>query len=131
MIAGVLTSEGATSRLLDGWQAGAFELVVCPQLIYEVHKALLSPGLADRYQVSALDANAFTSKLTEEGLMTDDPDDPPRVVPDDPRDDYLVALAVESGILVTRDRHFDKVAVEGVRIVNPGEALRLLASWSS
>lgn len=124
----MLTSEGATSRLLDRWQAGAFELVVCPQLIYEVHKALLSPRLADQYQISASDANGFTSKLTEEGLMRDDPDDPPRVVPDDRKDDYLVALAVESGILVTRDRHFDKVAVEGVRIVSPGEALRMLAS---
>ena len=48
--------------------------------------------------------------------------------PDDPKDDYLVALAQSggAGILVTRDRHFEKVDVEGLRIINPGQALALM-----
>lgn len=127
LIAGVLTSQGATSRLLDRWEAGDFELVVCPRLVHEVRKALLSPRIADRYDVSVADANAFARKLVEEGLAAADPVDPPRAVPDDPNDDYLVAVALsEAGILVTRDRHFEKVDVEGVRIINPREALALL-----
>lgn len=69
LIAGVLISQGATSRLLDRWEAGDFELVVCPQLVYEVRKALLSPRIADRYEVSAADAEAFALKLEEEGLL--------------------------------------------------------------
>ena len=117
LIASVLTSDGATSRLIDRWQAGDFELVVCPQLVHEVRKALLSPRLAQRYEISESDANAFAGKLTEESLMTTDP-----------KDDYLVALALETGLLVTRDRHFDKVAVEGLRILTPGEAIHLLDS---
>lgn len=126
----MLTSEGATSRLLDRWQDGAFELLVCPQLVYEVRKALLSPRLADHYDLSAADADAFARKLTEEGLMMEDPQDPPRVVPDDPNDDYLVALALPtgSGILVTRDRHFEKVAVDYLRIITPRDALALFGS---
>ncbi|MCA1702185.1 MAG: PIN domain-containing protein [Actinobacteria bacterium] len=128
LIAGVLTSQGATSRLLDAWEAGDFELVVCQQLIYEVRKALLSPRISERYAITAADAEAFARKLHEEGLMVEDPEDPPRVVPDDPNDDYLVALVQDSrsGILVTRDRHFEKVDVEDVRIVNPSLALTLL-----
>lgn len=59
--------------------------------------------------------------------MTPDPRNPPRVVPDDPNDDYLVALARDTGILVTRDRHFEQVAVEGLRILGPRDALNLLA----
>lgn len=127
LIAGVLTTQGATSRLLDAWEAGEFELIVCPQLIHEVRKALLSPRIAERYDVSATDAEAFARKLEEEGLMVGDPRDPPREVPDDLNDDYLVALVQESGsgILVTRDRHFN-VKVDGVQISNPGEALKLL-----
>jgi predicted nucleic acid-binding protein len=129
LIAGVLTSQGATSRLLDRWEAGDFELVACPRLVHEVRKALLLPRVADRYEVSAADADAFARKLEEEGLLVDDPVDPPRAVPDDPNDDYLVALAqsIGSGILVTRDRHFEKVDVEGLRIIHPGQALTL---WS-
>lgn len=128
LIAGVLTSEGATSRLIDAWEAGHFELVVCPRLIHEVRKALLSRRIADRYGVVPADAEAFARKVEEEGLLVDDPIDPPRAVPDDANDDYLVALSLsEAGVLVTRDRHFEKVDVEGLQILNPGEALRLLS----
>lgn len=126
LIAGVLTSEGASSRLIDSWQAGDFDLVVCPQLVYEVRKALTSPRLSRRYEISESDAEAFARKLAEEGLMNPDPENPPRVVPDDPKDDYLVALAMDPGILVTRDRHFKAVDVEGLRIMHPSEALALL-----
>jgi predicted nucleic acid-binding protein len=129
LVAGVLTTRGATSRLLDKWLAGDFELVLCPRLIYEVQNALLSPPIADRYEISVADAKAFSRKLEEEGMLVDIPVDPPRAVPDDPNDDYLVALALttDPGILVTRDRHFEKVDEERIRIVNPGEALSLLA----
>ena len=124
----MLTSQGATSELLDRWQDGAFELFVCPRLIYEVRKALVSPRLADRYDIQTSEAEAFSRQLSEEGLLVDDPADPPRVVPDDPNDDYLIALALAtgSGFLVTRDRHFEKVNVSGLRIIGPRDALRLL-----
>lgn len=130
MIAGVLTSLGATSELLDKWPDGAFELVVCPRLIYEVAKALLSPRLADHYDIPTSEAEAFSRKLSEEGLLVDDPNDPPRVVPDDPNDDYLIALALTtgSGFLVTRDRHFEKVDVSGLRIIGPRDALGLVGA---
>lgn len=124
----MLTSQGATSELLDRWQDGAFELFVCPRLIYEVRKALVSPRLADRYDIQTSEAEAFSRQLSEEGLLVDDPADPPRVVPDDPNDDYLIALALEtgSGFLVTRDRHFEKVNVPSLRIIGPRDAVRLL-----
>lgn len=101
---------------------------MCPRLIYEVRKALISPRLADRYDIPTTDAEAFSRRLSEEGLLVDDPADPPRVVPDDPNDDYLIALALAtgSGFLVTRDRHFEKVNVSGVQVIGPRDALRLL-----
>ena len=34
-----------------------------------MRKALLSPRIADRYEVSAADAEAFARKLEEEGLL--------------------------------------------------------------
>lgn len=60
--------------------------------------------------------------------MHPDPVNPPRAVPDDPGDDYLVALALATGTgrLVTRDRHFDKVHVEGFRVISPRVALESL-----
>lgn len=113
---------------MDRWRAGEFEIVVCPQLIHEVRKALLHPRIARKYEISREESEGFASRLSEEGILLDDPVEPPRVVPDDPMDDYLVALAVaaEADALVTRDRHFDKVKVRGLPILGPGQILRRL-----
>lgn len=108
--------------------AGDFELIVCPQLIKEVRKALLHPRIARKYHITQEEVDGFARRLSEEGMLFEDPADPPRVVPDDPNDDYLVALALEAeaDALVTRDRHFDKVRVEGLRIVAARQMLRRL-----
>jgi hypothetical protein len=95
-----------------------------------VRRTLLHPRVAGRYGLKADEVEAFVGRLREEAVSFDDPvdpprvvpDDPPRVVPDDPNDDYLIALALSSGaeFLVTRDRHFDNVRVQGVKIRTPG-----------
>jgi predicted nucleic acid-binding protein len=50
-----------------------------------------------------------------------DPVDPPRLVPADRGDDYLVQLAKDGGadILVTRDHRFDGIVVPRLEIVSP------------
>jgi len=59
-------------------------------------------------------------------MLFDDPVDPPRVVPEDPKDDYLVALALaaKADALVTRDRHFDKLRVRGLPIISARRMVR-------
>ncbi len=91
-----------------------------------MRKALLHPRIAKKYDITREDADGFANRLSEEGILLEDPIDPPRVVPDDPKDDYLVALALaaKADALVTRDRHFDKVTVRGLRIVGAREAVR-------
>jgi len=122
LIAGTLATRGAASRLLDSWQDGAFELVTCPRRITEVRRALLDPRIAGRYEIPAEEVDAFCVRLKEESVFKSDPVDPPRVVSGDANDDYLVALALDSGAdaLVTRDRHFDALVVPGLRILFPG-----------
>lgn len=128
LIAGTLAPSGACSRLLDLWQAGEFELIVCPNLIGEVRRALLHPRIAGKYDISSAEVDQLTQRLREESLHFDDPVDPPRVVTADPKDDYLVALALAASAdhFVTRDRHFDNVHVEGLTIVPPRHALKLV-----
>lgn len=88
----------------------------------------MHPRIARRYDISAEEAAAFVGRLSEEGILLADPVDPPRVVPDDPNDDYLVALGVASNAdaLVTRDRHFAKVRVARLPILAPRELIRRL-----
>lgn len=128
LIAGTLAPSGAFSRLLDLWQAGEFELIVCPNLVDEVRRALLHPRIAGQYNISETEVDQLTQRLLDESLYFEDPVDPPRVVADDPNDDYLVAVAIEASAdhFVTRDRHFDKVQVEGLTIVPPRHALKII-----
>jgi predicted nucleic acid-binding protein len=86
------------------------------------------PRIARRYDIGTEEAEAFVGRLSDEGMVLADPVDPPRVVPDDPNDDYLVALGIASDAdaLVTRDRHFAKVRVAGLPIIAPRELIRRL-----
>lgn len=122
----MLTPTGATTELLALWQEGAIELVVCPNLLDEVRRTLQHPRVAGKYGFERPDVEAFVERLQQEGVAFDDPVRPPRVVPADTNDDYLVALAVSAGVdfFVTRDRHFDGVSVRGLRILTPGRLLR-------
>ena len=128
LIAGTLAPSGACSRLLDHWQAGEFELIVCPNLIAEVRRALLHPRIADKYGISSGEVDNLTQRLREESLLFDDPVDPPRAVQNDPNDDYLVALALAASAdcFVTRDHHFDNVQIEGMTIVPPRHAVQVV-----
>lgn len=107
---------------------GEFELILCSQLIHEVRKALLHPRIAKKYDITREEADGFANRLSEEGILVEDPVDPARVVSGDPKDDYLVALARASNAdaLVTRDRHFEKVDVRGLPIMGPREMVRLI-----
>ena len=133
IVAGTLAGTGAASHLPDRWHDGDFEVIACPQLVTEVREALLRPRIADRYRVTGEEVAELVSRLQEESIWVSDPADPPRVVPDDPGDDYLVALALANGAdaLVRRDRHFDGVEVAGLRIIYPGEFIAEFAGLGS
>jgi len=96
-------------------------MVACPQLLGEVRKALLDPRISSRYNITPDEVDELCRRIKEESIWLPDPIDPPRLVPADRGDDYLIQLAKDSGadILVTRDHHFDGVVVPGLEIVSP------------
>lgn len=121
LIAETLAASGAASRLLDLWREGVFEMIACPQLLGEVRKALLDKRIASVYSITLDEVDEFCRRIEEESIWLPDPIDPPRIVPADRGDDYLIQLAKDGGadILVTRDRHFNGIAVPGLEIVPP------------
>ncbi|MEO7819335.1 MAG: PIN domain-containing protein [Actinomycetota bacterium] len=125
LIAGTLASSGAAHDLLDLWEDGRFELIACPNIIYEVEKSLRHPRIANKYGITQQEAKSFGHRLSEEGMLVNDPKNPPRIVPDDPNDDYLIALGLgtEASFLVTRDHHFAKVRIPSLPIVSPRQML--------
>ena len=130
MIAGVLAPSGAASQLLDLWRNGEFELIACPQLVGEVRKALLDPRISRRYGITSDEVDELCRRIEEESIWHSDPVDPPRMVPADSGDDYLIQLAIESGAaaLVTRDHHFDGIVVGRLEILPPRAILPRLGA---
>lgn len=130
IVAGTIAGSGAAARILNHWRTGDFELIACPELVVEVREALLRPRIAGRYGVVVDEVERLCRRIEDESIWLADPKDPPRKVPNDPDDDYLVALAIEgeADALVTRDRHFQGVEVLSLRILYPGQLLEELTA---
>jgi hypothetical protein len=98
-----------------------FEMIACPQLVREVRKALLDPRISRRYGITRDEVDEFCRHIEQESIWLSDPTDPPRLVPADAGDDYLIQLAKDGGAdgLVTRDHHFDGISVPSLEIVPP------------
>ncbi len=104
IISGVLSAEGAPARILHAWRQGRVEVIVSPQLLEELRRALAYPKL--RRRVTEVDAARLMSWVSQAGVAADDPGSHPTLRSADPGDDYLIALAAaQRAVLVTGDQH--------------------------
>ena len=104
LVAALLSSSGAPAQLLRAWRVGAFELIVSPNLIDELERALQYPKL--RVRIPLADGLAFIDLLRRRADLRDDPAGPPPVKSTDPKDNYLLTLAAASqAVIVSGDRH--------------------------
>jgi putative PIN family toxin of toxin-antitoxin system len=124
LVSAVISPGGPPANVLRAWLEGRFDLVVSPQLLDELERALGYPKL--RKHVRAEQAGALISLLRREAISTDDPSRAPNAQSSDPGDHYLLALAEqERCVLVSGDR--DVLAVKGpLPVLSPAEFLRLL-----
>jgi putative PIN family toxin of toxin-antitoxin system len=109
LISALLSPSGSPAKLLLAWQAGQFELIVSPELVEELRRALAYPKLARLIPTD--DAETFVAWLSRSAILARDADVPPPVSSPDPNDQYLLALAAEQrAALVTGDGHLLAVA---------------------
>jgi putative PIN family toxin of toxin-antitoxin system len=90
-------------RLLNALAAGRIEVVLCDRILQEVDRALERPYFIAR--VTPIERRMLGAVLRAVAEMLPDPV-APRATVRDPRDDYLVALAIEAQAeaIVTGDR---------------------------
>ncbi len=102
-----------------------FTMVMCPLLVDETRRVLLSPKLSGR--VSPRQVERYVRLLETYGLILPNPTTRRRFSPD-PDDDYLVALVHESGAdaLVTGDRSLLEAASSVITALSPAEFARRL-----
>jgi putative PIN family toxin of toxin-antitoxin system len=124
VISGLLSPTDSPAQILQAWERGEFELLVCRALTDELARALAYPKL--RRHVSADEADAVVSWLSRSANSVANPQLPPTVRSADPADDYLVALAeTQRAVLVSGDAHLLDLSAE-IPVRSPRDFLELL-----
>jgi putative PIN family toxin of toxin-antitoxin system len=105
LVSAWVSPHGFPRRILDAAEDRRFEMVVSGRLLEELSD-VLSRARMRRYGPAYL-AEAHVRRAGRVGVRVEVEGEPERVVPDDPKDDYLVALARVSGAdyLVSGDPH--------------------------
>ena len=129
IISAALSPGGSPGRLFRYWLEGAFDLIVSPELLDELERALGYSKLRDR--VSTNETKELLELLSRAGLKAKDPQSPPAVRSPDPDDDYLIALAsVARAVLVSGDK--DLLGLSGqIPVYSAAEFLALIETPDS
>jgi uncharacterized protein len=110
--------EASPGRVVDAWQDGRLSMIVSPQLLNELKDVLERPKFT-RWSSAGRGA-AYVAGF---GARSEHHSDPAAQGSHlrDPKDEYLVALALAAGAdaLVSLDRDILDASVEGLLIVSP------------
>jgi putative PIN family toxin of toxin-antitoxin system len=127
VISAMLIRGGKEDQILRAWQRGAFELVISPQILDEMGRALFYEKLREARWMTEEEVVALVRSLAQESVLV-----PGRVrvaVSRDPDDDKFLQAAIEARAqyVVTGDKDLLVVkAYRGVRIVTPAFFLTTL-----
>ena len=130
LVSAFLTPHGSVVRLLRDPARSRYELCLSEAILAETAETLLAKSRLRRYAAYAdEDVRHFIRALLTQAELA--PDIPaPRVVPNDPKDDPVIAAAVtaKADYLITGDRaHLLPLGEhEGVRIIRPRALLEIL-----
>lgn len=121
LVQGAISSTGAAGALLASWQSGETILILCEEIIAKYEQVLQRAHILGKFpHISDATISATAAALRKRSVMVT-LTDVPRVVPEDPDDDVVVACAVAGNAeyIVTRDPHLLKLgAHQGIAIVS-------------
>lgn len=127
IISATLIQGGNEDQILRAWERGAFELVLSPQILDEMARALFYERLRKFRWMSEEEILTLLQSLAGESLLVSG-----KVsvrASRDPEDDKFLAAAVEAlaDYVVSGDKDLlDLKAYKGARIVTPAQFLTML-----
>jgi putative PIN family toxin of toxin-antitoxin system len=128
LVSGVISS-GLPRQLLDAARAGEFELCTSNALLAELERVLGRAKFAGRLAQAGLTPQDIVNDLRRLAVVVI-PTSVPRVVPNDPDDDHVLAaaLAGTADLIASGDRRdlLPLSSYEGIAIVTAREAMERL-----
>lgn len=129
LVQAAISPKGAAGALLASWERGETALITCEEIVAEYEEVLSRPHIAKRFaHISAATISASATALREHSFFVT-VSAIPRVVPDDPDDDVVLACAVAGNAeyIVSRDNHLLKMgAHQGIPIISTESFARIL-----
>jgi putative PIN family toxin of toxin-antitoxin system len=129
LVQGMISRQGPAGMLLEAWTRQEIELITCEEIVLEFEDVVRRPHIERKFAHITEEAIAtFAAGLRERALVLA-PSSIPRVVPDDPDDDVVLACAVagSADYVVTRDQHLLSLgAIQGIPIVSTEAFARIL-----
>jgi len=125
--------NGTPYRLLQLAVESEAQVFTSPVLAAELREILARPHLAAKLLEKGTTADAITAMYLEFARSVS-PLSVPRVVPDDPDDDHVVACAVAArvDVIVSGDKHLLKLReFQGIRIVTAAQAIQLIGGQTN
>lgn len=132
LVSAILAPNGPPARILKLALQGEFELILSASLIREIQEVIRYPKiikLMKSHGVTLAETDDFIEKLAEVAIKVPDKL-PVKAIPDDPKDDMILACAVEgrADCIVSGDSHLTGLKTfEGIPILSPAIFLRFLA----
>jgi putative PIN family toxin of toxin-antitoxin system len=126
LVAAAYSPASASRRIVDACLRGDLTAVLSPDLERE-YEMILGRAVRVRSYDAALRAFLQQAMLVE-------PTETPRVVPEDPEDDKLVAVARAAGaeVIVTNDRHLLALdPLDQLRVLRPTDFLQFRPGLNS
>ncbi|MFO0009905.1 MAG: putative toxin-antitoxin system toxin component, PIN family [Betaproteobacteria bacterium] len=126
VVASAILWGGTPPQLVDAAKAGVFELVTSQTLLTELLDVLGRKKFAARLQDAGLTPQGIVDDLRRLAPVVSPPA-VPRVVPNDPDDDHVLAGALDDSadLVVSGDRQLLVIgSFQGIPIVTASEAVR-------
>lgn len=130
VVSSYIGALGAPARIVASWRGAAFVLVVSDSVLAEYQDALNYPRVGRRHGLTPDQVAVQIASIRENALLVT-PESVPRVVPDDPDDDQVLAcaLAGQAEYIISGDHHLLNLReYSGIRILSPVAFLALLAA---
>lgn len=128
VVVSALLWDGLPYQLLQLAADGEVELATSPTLVTELNEILQRPQFKARIEARGVTAQNIAS-LYQQFAHSVEPVSVPRVVPDDPDDDHVVActVAAKAHLIVSGDKHLLKLlGHQDIAIVTVGQAIALV-----
>lgn len=123
LVSATLVEQGFSAQILRAFRQNQIRLVISPYIIGEYTRVVRRPHIAKKYDQVEENADAVVHLLNHRALVVQ-AKTVERVVPDDAKDDAILACAKEgkAQYIVSGDEHLLKLRTyRGIKILTPRE----------